>query len=308
MILYYYGENDYAIAHQIRTLREQYEKKYADALEYVLIDGSQVKLADLETAFLSQPMFFTHRLVVVQDLTSLKDLADKLGDLLDKIPESTVAVFDGRGLDKRLTLHKAFLAHAKPHEYPRQSESMLMRWIQREARQAGSEIAPAQSQYLTRRIGVDQWRLSNEISKLAAAAQASEITRQLIDELVMGDWQDTVFDFIRLLHRDTIGQALAAYDRLMEAGGNEQQLIATLQWHFRTLILVLKHADPDQLAACGIKPYAASKAREAVKHYTETDLSRIFEALLDTDIAIKAGTKKPHQAMTDLVLVLSGEL
>lgn len=307
MILYYYGDNDYAIAHQLHTLKAQYEKKYADALEYIALDGSQLKLADLETAFLSQPMFFSHRLVIVQELSSLKDLVDKLEDLIAKVPESTVAVFDGRGMDKRLGLHKNLVKLTKAQEYPRLNDATLMRWVQREAKRGESEITPGDAQYLIRRAGSDQWRLSNEIQKLTSGSDGA-ITRQQIDEQVAGDWQETVFDFIDLLHRADVGQALTAYDRLIESGGNEQQLIATLQWHYRTLLLVSRNADPDQLAACGIKPYAAGRAREVAKGYSATELSRIYEALLVTDVAMKAGTKKPHQAMTDLVLVLSQKL
>lgn len=307
MILYYYGDNDYAIAHQLRTLKTQYEKKYADALEYVVLDGSQIKLADLETAFLSQPMFFSHRLVIVRELAGLKDIADKLEELMEKVPESTVAVFDGRGIDKRLALHKNLLKLARAQEYPRLNDTKLMQWVQREAKKQGAEIAPADAQYLIRKAGSDQWRLSNEVHKLASV-EGGTITHEWIDELVVGDWQETVFDFIDLLHRADVGKALTAYDRLIESGGNEQQLIATLQWHYRTLLLVSKNADPDQLAVCGVKPYAASRAREVAKGYSTADLARVYEALLVTDVAMKAGTKKPHQAMTDLVLVLSEEL
>lgn len=305
MILYYYGDNDFAISHQIQTLKSQYQKKYDDALEYVELDGGALKLADLETAFLSQPMFFSHRLVIIHGVIGLKDMTDTLVGLIAKIPESTVAVFDGRGMDKRVSLHKKLVELTKGQDFPRLSDARLIQWMQREAKKLDAAIAPADAQYLVNRAGADQWRLKQEIHKLSSAVDEGTITRAIIEDLVAGDWHETVFHFIDVLHRSDVGRALEAYDRLIESGGNEQQIIATIQWHYRTLLLVATQADPDQLAACGVKPYAAGRARESANAYSVQELGRALEALLVTDIAMKSGTKKPHQAMTDLVLVLS---
>lgn len=305
MIFYYYGDNEYAIAEQLRLLKAQYEKSYADGLEYLAFDAGELKFADLENALLSQPMFYSHRLVVISNLMNLRDATDKLTELLDKVPESTVAVGDGRGLDKRSALHKMLAGLPKAKKFPAQTEIQLLSWLKRTAKKSGATLNDAQARQILRRVGHDQWRLAGEIAKLVAAADGSEITHNMVEDLIIADPQDTVFDLIRAVDQGQTGIALKLYDQLVRSGSSDQQLIAMLQWQYRSLALAISGAGPDEAAAAGIKPYALSKARESVRNMTAEDVARSFEALLDADTAIKSGLKKSHQAMTDLVLTLS---
>ena len=73
MIMFLGGDNDYAIAQHIAKLRQQYAKKYQDALDEVAVDIGAEGYAALEQSLLALPMFFSHRLVVIAGIASLKD-------------------------------------------------------------------------------------------------------------------------------------------------------------------------------------------------------------------------------------------
>lgn len=303
MIVFLHGENEVAISRHIQKLRDQYARKFADSLEEMKLDAGEAKLAGLEQALLAQPMFFTHRLVIIHNLDVVKSEADSIIRLVASIPDSTVAVFDGRGLDRRSKMFKDLAKLEGAKVYPALRPAERLTWVMAEAKRGGATISRVHADKLARRVGADDWRLAMEIEKLAA--MGGEIDAERIDALVSRSLDDTVFDLIRQIREGNTSEALRTYDHLMTLGASDQQLIATLQWHYRVLALVAGSADDDELAAAGVKPYAAQRARQESRGLQLADVARSYQALLAADLAIKSGHKKAHQAMTDLVIELS---
>ena len=303
MIMFLGGDNDYAIAQHIAKLRQQYAKKYQDALDEVAVDIGAEGYAALEQSLLALPMFFSHRLVVIAGIASLKDDIEKLETLFAKVPETTVAVIDGRGLDKRTKLYKVLsgMTHAKL--FAAHSPQERIAWLRSEAKRHGATLSVADAQYLLQRVGEDEWLLANEMAKLALAS--STITRDVIDEHTPKNVHDSVFDLIEMISRHDVSGAVESYRQLAASGANDQQLVGTLMWHYRVLTLAMEHAGADELKACGVKPYSIQKAQPIVRNMIRSDLQQAYGALLDADIAMKTGEKKAHQAMVDLVMQLA---
>ena len=303
MIIFLGGNNDYAIVQHISKLKRQYARKYADALEMVECDLAESPLTYLEQQLLAVPMFYSHRLVMVRSLGQVTAEVDRLMALLDKVPDSTVAVLDGRGMDKRSKLYKMLAAHPSAKLHDAMSESDLVTWLLKEASRRGSTLDRAAAQLLVQRVAGDQWRLHHELDKLVAGGE--QITRERILDLVQTDPTSSVFDLIAAVQSGDAQRSLRLYDELMRIGANEQQILATLQWHFRVMTMVYHDATAEELKQCGIKPYAATKAKQQSKHYSAKDLAASYQDLLMADVHIKSGIIKPHQAMTDLVLSLA---
>jgi len=304
MIQFLSGKNDFAISQHIMKVRRQYEQKYADGLEAIDLDLQEVSYASLEQAILAQPMFFSHRLVMVRSLVNAVSYIDSLIKLLDKVPESTVLILDGRGLDKRSAIYKQLVKIPGAKLYEPLNEADLVRWLQREAAGHDAKLAPGDARYLIKRAGSDQWRLQQEVLKLSAANNAP--TQDLIKDLVHEDLTASVFDLIALIQQHNPAAALKRLDDLLISGANEQQLIGTLQWHYRVLALAAFAATESEILAAGLKPYAVSRVQSSAHSLGRDGVAQGYQALLQADAAIKSGDKKPHQAMTDLVLTLSG--
>lgn len=303
MIVFLSGDNSYAITKHIQKLRQQYAKKFADALEEVSLDLASAKMSDIEQALLAQPMFFTHRLVILRGLDEAKLEPESFMELIERMPDSTVAVLDGRGMDKRTKLFKALAKLPQAKDYPALRAQELTTWVMGEARSQGAEISRVDADLLVRRVGPDEWRLASEVAKLAGGAE--NITAEDIRELVPQRIEDSVFDLIAAVKKADSGAALQIFDRLMAQGASGQQLIATLQWQYRVMAMVVAGANDDELMQVGVKPYAAQRTRQELRGVSEADIARSFEALLSADAAIKSGEKKNNQAMTDLIIELA---
>lgn len=303
MILFLGGDNDFAIAQHISKLRQQYASKYQDALDEVSVDVSLEGFAALEQSLLALPMFFSHRLVIITGIASLKDEMEKLEMLVNKVPDTTVAVIDGRGLDRRTKLYKFLSGMKHTKLFAAHTPQERVAWMRAEAKQHGAALSVQDAQYLLQRVGEDEWLLASEITKLALAD--STITRAVIDEHTPKNVHDSVFDLIEMISRHNVSGAVESYRQLEASGANDQQLIGTLMWHYRVLTLAMEGAGEAELKACGVKPYSLQKAQPIVRNLTRSDLEQAYTALLDADIAMKTGEKKAHQAMIDLVMQLA---
>ncbi|QQS27038.1 DNA polymerase III subunit delta [bacterium] len=303
MILFLGGDNSFTIAQHIKKLRQQYANKYKDALDEAVVDMAVDGFAELEQSLLALPMFFSHRLVIIAGIFSLKDQVEQLESLLARVPDTTVAVIDGRGLDKRTRLYKVLASLPKAKIFSSLNPQDRINWIRTEAKRQGATILPAEAQYLIQRVGSDEWLLANELSKLALATNT--ITREVINEHTPKNVHDSVFDLIEAMGRGQIARAIAVYEELNASGANDQQIVATLMWHYRVLTMALERAGDDELRACGIKPYSLQKAGALIQDMSIDDIATAYELILDADIAMKTGEKKAHQAMVDLVMQLS---
>lgn len=303
MIIFLGGDDGFAIARQIKKLREQYAKKHQDSLDEVLVDARVDGYSALEQSFLALPMFFSHRLVVVTGIDSLKDQTDKLEELFIKVPESTVVIIDGRGLDRRTRLYKLLIAQPAAKIFRAHTAQEKLAWVRAEAKRCGAEISVAAAQHLMQRVGSDEWMLASELSKLALVN--STITREIINEYTPKNVHDSVFDLIEAIGRRQTARAIMIYEELTASGANDQQIIATLMWHYRVLVLALERASDDELKACGVKTYSLQKVGILTQSISLLDVAIAYKALLATDIAMKIGEKKAHQAMVDLILQLS---
>jgi DNA polymerase III delta subunit len=303
MIIFLGGDNSFAISQHIAKLRQQYAKKYQDALDEVSVDIATEGYAALEQSLLALPMFFSHRLVVITGIASLKDDIEKLETLFAKVPETTVGVIDGRGLDKRTRLYKMLVGLSHTKLFPAHTPQQRIQWIRTEAKRHRADISSADANYLVQRVGEDEWLLASELGKLALAA--SSITRDVIDEHTPKNVHDSVFDVIEMISRGDAGRAVASYQQLTDSGANDQQIVGTLMWHYRVITLAMERASDAELKACGVKVYSLQKVESLVRQLSLQDIQRAYEALLDADIAMKTGEKKAHQAMSDLVMQLA---
>ena len=302
MIVFLYGDNDYAIHRHILKLKDQYRKKFVDSLEQITLDMNEATMAELQQTLLAMPMFYSHRLVIVNGIMAIKNETDKLSKLLSEVPDSTVVVIDGRGIDKRSRLYKDLVKLPNSKAYPALKPADLNKSLIQEAKRLGSSISPGDAAHLIQRAGTSQWRLTNELVKLSADGEA--ITRHKIDQMVALKLEDSVFDLVAAITQGERAQALQLTDELSLQGVSPPAIIGALNWQYRVFALALDGADDTDLAAVGVSPYALSRARDVVRTMSYKAVAEGYGMLLAADMAMKRGELKPDQAMTWLIMEL----
>ncbi len=302
MILFFYGPNIFAGRRKVGELVDQYIKKNGNDFGIERINGETIDLKSLESALQAVPFLAGSRLVIIENLGVNKNVAKEALNLLDKIPDSTVALFFERAVDERTIYFKDLKKRAQTFKFELLAGSHLKKWVTDEARRLGGEIEPAAVDQLIERAGDDQWRLHQEILKLVNFQNV--ITVDAVRQMVEPGFQQTIFDLVDAMTNGKVGEALQLYRRLLAERTEEIYVLSMVTWQLRNLILAKAagRISPGELAkSAGMSPYVAAKALSRQESINEAVLRQAFLAALQTNYAIKTGQGEPSLLVEQLI-------
>jgi DNA polymerase-3 subunit delta len=303
MTLFFYGPNRYALSRQVRQMVDAYLKKAGSDLGLERIEGGAAQIRELTASLQAVPFLATSRLVIVDGLASNKAAADQLEKLLDGVPSTTVAVFIERNVDQRTKAYRALMKADKVVKFEPVTGPKLTAWVRAEAHRLGGEMEPAVARELVGLAGEDQWRLSEEISKLVN--YEPNVGVETVRELVSPSTERSIFDLVEAMSNGNAAMALGQYRGLLEQRVNEMYVLTMIQWQLRNLLLA-KTAPPamspvELAKVAGLSPYVAGKAAAAQSRLSEKVLKHAYAAAADGEFAIKTGRLKADVAVERLI-------
>ena len=336
MVFFFYGADGYRLRQKTKSVIEQYQAKHKSGLNLCGFDfGETETLEKLKNFLDSSSMFAEKKLAIAENLFMAgKDVQEsfleylKTSDILktqDKflvVAQELALAEDKRSKQKYALknsqeLFKALMsksvktdvstgALAKVEEFDYLVGTKLEVWIKKEVEQAGAKIDAAAVRKLAVFVGADLWQMKNEIDKLAAFACSKIIDEAMVGELVKAKMESDIFKTVDALANRNKQVALALLHRHLAEGKSEIYLLSRLVYQFRNLLLVkseIERGAQFQLLAKTVKlhPYVLRKSFEQGKGFTFPALKKIYERLLELDIAIKSGRIEPQVAL-DLVV------
>lgn len=183
-------------------------------------------------------------------------------------------------------------------------------WIRTRAGQAGVTLAPEAVGAIADAVGIDSERIDHELRKLGAFAGAVPVTAADVRALVSGAIESDIFALTQAVVRRDHRTATAQLEQLLDEGQAPQQIIALLLWQMRVLLFATAmktSADAERMAkAIRSSPYAIQKAQAFAQRVTRADITRAYETIYATDLAIKTGRTDERTAMLLCILDLCG--
>ncbi|HEX7259766.1 MAG TPA: DNA polymerase III subunit delta [Candidatus Saccharimonadia bacterium] len=309
MIFFFYGPNSYEARQQIGKLARDYEQKSGSNFGLERIDGAKAKPDELQAALQASPFLANSRLVIIEDLGLNKALAPKINDFIEDIPSTTIGVFYDPAVDQRTTYFKTLSSKARTVKFEPLLPAKLQIWVSRQAKAAGAEIERPALMRILELAGEDQWRLSNEISKLAA--YRSPITLEAVNEQVEEGSSETIFNLVEAMTAGKTTQAMQGYQKLRQEGQNEIYMLSMVIWQLRNL-LIAKTAGTvtsAQLAkAASMSPYVAGKMLAKRHLFAEESLKQAFLEAVDTEYKIKSGAGAADILVEQLIYRIAGRI
>lgn len=284
----------------------RYTKKTGSDFGLERINGAEVSYKELEGALLAVPLLSSSRLVIIDRLSENKTVKERVEELLDKIPESTVAIFYEAEVDERSLYFKAMHKKAKGVKFGQLDKNQLAAWVKREVEKHGGSIERLEIHSLIERAGDDQWRLEQEVLKLVNYQK--NVTPETIDKLVVASEHQDVFKLVEAIAAHQVKKALGVYRGLLSDQANEVYILSMIIWQLRNLLLAKTAGSltPPELAKkAGMSPYVAGKVMAARRNYEEEDLKEAYLLAIDTDYKIKSGQGEPSWLVEDLIYKLS---
>jgi DNA polymerase III delta subunit len=193
---------------------------------------------------------------------------------------------------------------------PRLGLDQVPGWITARSRLTGTKLEPTAVHELASAVGSDTDRIDQELRKLATYSKGEPVTVADVRALVSGAIETEVFDLTRAVVRRDPRVAIEKLERLLAEGQVPQQILALLLWQFRVLLFAARMNDMSdaEKAAKAIRSSAGAIARwrGEARRVSRADVTRAYEALYATDLAIKQGRTDPETAMMLCILDLCG--
>ncbi|HET9411310.1 MAG TPA: DNA polymerase III subunit delta [Candidatus Saccharimonadales bacterium] len=290
MIITLTGENTFAASqaeHQV--VRAFIAKHSANGVERV--DAELLDAARLPDLLQGATLFSPSRLVVFKNISQNKSVQEPLQKAFGTLANGTTVIIADPNLDKRTKLYKFLKSQRQFQEFALLPEHQLTTWLIKTAEAADAGLSKEDAAYLISRAGRDQWRLYNEIQKMAG----QQITRTLINELVEPSPEGTAFE---LLDAALAGKTQLVVDMLQALKTTEDPyklfgLLAS-QTHALAVAAVAGNRAADTIAKdSGLHPFVVRKAQAAVKRLGHPRMQRIAQEVADCDWHIKSTGQDP---------------
>lgn len=313
MIIFLYGEDSYRSRQKLNQIKDKFKKADPSNINLTILDGEKIGFSNIKKAVQAVPFLAKKRLIIIENLLAKKNktLQEELVNYIKekKIPETTVIVFWERNSpDERTKLFK-LLKKQRAQEFRLLSGYALSKWIEQEVKERGGKIERDALDKLAAYVGNDLWQMSNEIDKLITYKNKKSITPEDVELLVKAKLDTNIFNMIDAIGDKNKKRALKLLHDQIESGEHELYLLTMITYQFRNLLIVkdLIEQGMNQYQIqreIRMHPFVVQKTFSQARNFSLDGLKKIYQKLLDTDIALKTSKIEPALALDLLVAKL----
>ena len=207
-VYFIYGKESYLKEYYIKKLKDKLvDGAFAD-FNFHQYDSKDASIDDILQNAQTLPVMSEYSLILVHDYPLDKSTSDfnALKEFFKDIPESCVLVFwydsieiDTKKSAKWKSVESAFAKAGSSVNLEMRSENELAKLIISSAKKRGCQIDVNNAKYLISVVGSDIQTIFNELEKICAFANGSEITKKDIDELAVKSLQARVYDLSKFI-------------------------------------------------------------------------------------------------------------
>jgi len=332
MVYFFYGAESYLIRQKINLEISRYRAKHKSGLNLARFNFAQEQNLDSLKNFIeSYSMFSEKKLAIVENLFEAPVVVKEdfikyfeTGKLLKDQESFLIITQELKINDDRKKKGKYVLRETEKELFKKLTDKEIISsefnplegvklesWIEKEVDLQGGQIDNLAIKKIVAHVGSDLWMLHNEITKLISYKYRQPINQDDVDKLVRVKIESDIFKTIDALAARQRVSAFKFLYRNLAQGEQEISLLGMLVYQFRNLILVksqIEQGVPFYSLSKNIKlhPYVLRKTFEQSKNFSYAVLKKIYERLMELDLAIKSGQIEPRAALDLVVAEIAG--
>ncbi|PLX27022.1 DNA polymerase III subunit delta [Candidatus Parcubacteria bacterium] len=304
MNIFLYGTDTFRSRQQLKKMVEKFKTdRDPQGLNVAMLDCATEDLGKVLEQVLASPFLAEKRMVVLENAltaTGKKDLQTELFERIKnkKISEDTILLFWESGAkpktDVAKKLYKMLQKEKFAQEFGELKGSGLGSWVKQEVEMCGGKINAGAVQHIVNNVG-DSWFIHSLISQLTSYTD-KEITLEDVQLFIDEKQDDNIFNLVDAI---VAGQTKKVYTMIREQyakGEDAQYIFAMMLRQFRILLELRDVFDrednprSDVLAKqLGLHPFVVKKSIPFIKRYSLSELTSIYNKLLEFDIKTKTG-------------------
>ena len=291
-----YGDEPYLVERAVKKLVERAVDPGFRDFNLNVFYGNECRGDEVFSAAQTLPMFAERRVVLVKKGGELSAAAMEvlLSYLQDPSP-GTCLIRQAEKVDGRKKFYAEFKKRGEAVEFKRPYENQLGPYVRDEVRAAGKKIDSAAAELLAYLVGNNLQELVSQTEKLCVyCGKKDSIAVADVKAIVSDTKVESVFEFTDALGSKDLGKSLKMLTALLQDGETPLRVLGAVARHYRQLwqvreLLDRKVPSAELAKASGINPYFLKKVTDQARNYTVGELRRIFERMLELDLAFKSG-------------------
>lgn len=323
-----YGRDDFSLDQAVGRIKADLGDREVVATNTTNLAGQHLTLSELRNKCGAAPFLSSHRLVIVDGLLGRFEGKQKrirsgkgksrngLGEweglvsYVSQMPETTVLMLVDGEVESHNPLLKKLSPLAEVKNFPMLRGNEVKAWIQQRVREQGCKITPQAVNLLSEFIGGDLWAMNGEIQKLLLYCQERPISEDDVRQLVSYVQEANIFALVDAVAEGRTELAQRILHRLYHEGIEPTYILVMITRQFR---LIAQARDLEKGLSrlqiqdrLGLKQgYGLSKTLSQAKLYDFEGVKRVYDKLLETDLAIKTGQYSDKLALELLVTELA---
>lgn len=313
MLLLIHGEETFLSHKKLNQIKSKFFRKQ-DSNDYEELSDKEFSIRELEKKLSVIPLFGSQRIIIIKNVLSQtlanKDI-DRIKELLKNIPETTIIIFyESNKINCKKEPAKTIKKLAnKEWDFQKLDQKEILDWTKKEITNKKCSIEKSALDKLVSYAENNTWLLNQEIEKLTTFKEAEKITEEDIDLLVTSNVNINIFELIDSIAQKNKNKTLKSLEKLLSKGEEPIYLLGMIIYQLKNLIIIkeIKNTGINHFEISKkIKkhPFVVQKTLNQVDNFSEKELKNIYQRILETEIAIKRGLKKPSLALELLSIKL----
>jgi DNA polymerase-3 subunit delta len=308
MIILLYGEDTFRSRQKLNEVIKEYQTKHQSGLNLVRFKEGELDFSQLKEKIEAVSMFDEKKLIILENALNDKNFQDEIFKYTkkNKLKDSQDVIIVIHQEGKLSTAASLKRQVNMFEEFSPLTGVNLDNWIKKETSKQGAKISQEAIRKLAASVGNDLWQMSNEISKLVSYKANQPINEEDIDLLVKAKMDVNIFRTLDALAQKDKKTALKLLHEHLEQDENEIYLFSMFVYQIRTLLklkdLIEKGTPFYSLAKkSGLHPFVVKKSSAQLRNFGLEQLKKIYQRLLEIELAIKKGRIDGPTALDMLV-------
>ncbi len=327
-----YGDEKYLVKKYTEQLCGKAAGKKPSDFDFIRL-GSTAPLEEIFAASEQLPVFSKHKCVLVSDFNA-ETLSENdiklLEEFLSDISHDTILIFSmptasntdtKKGSDKKGGKFRKLLSVVEKHgaviELPKRGDIALEKVIVSWAEQGGCKLDKINASKIISLCGTDMTTLRNELDKLIAYADNSEITDQMIKLLVVKNTETRIYALSDCIIRNDINGAYKQLFGLFEQNERSEMILSVLSSAFIDMYRMRVALESGKTASVvavdfkyGRREFILKNAQNNSSKYSIQTLREILDIILRTDLKLKSSAADNRIILETLIsrlLIVTGK-
>lgn len=323
-IYLFYGEEKYLIESEVNKMKKNFGE-IVNGINFISMSENNIEnlIADIQT-----PAFgYQKKLIIVRNSGLFKKKSstssgkNNSNSLVNKISEyikenvetiycSVNLIFIEEEVEKN-ELYKVIEKYGTIFQYNKLKPIEAEQKIKNICNAYKVKIDSQTLKYFIEICGTDMQNLINEIRKqIEFATAGGTITKENIDKLAIKQLDVVIFDLTDNLGKKNTKESLEILNNMIYAKEPIQKILITLYNHFKKLYITKNAIKENRniAEALNLKPnqiFLTTKYSNQCKYFTEEELRKILQSMIDLDYNYKRGIIEPEVGLQTIICNIS---